>query len=390
MSNCPYCGPKTISHFSAWLESSFSILLSPLDNLILGGSIHTLINKISRPLALPFLKFLKSIGVVKFNPNIEKVENHRIQVLHEEAKRRDIKMQSIDVFGKNIDYYLAKIKSKTIIFNGIPRPPRKNYKGLWWMDDKKILKDKLVSAGIPTPKGESFSNFFPLLNYFNQLQKPVVIKPRLGSRGRHTTTHIQNENELKKAFKIAKQLCHWVVIEEQLSGPVYRGTVIGGKIIGVLGGDPPKITGDGKRAIKELIEIKNKNKSEGVKDFKTSPTTPEFLARLGYHLESVLERDQIIDLTEKIGVNYGGTSFEVFTKTHPDFKAYLEKAAAVIDDPILGFDFIAEDITKPSETRKWGIIECNSLPFINLHHDPLIGIPINAAGFVWEYAEKNY
>lgn len=384
MSRCPYCGPKTISHFSAWLENSFSILLGPLDNLILGGSIHGLIGKISRPLAFPFIKFLTTIGIANLNPNFEKIENPRVKVLYKEARRRNIKMQSIDVFGKNIDYYLAEIKNQRVIFNGVPRPPKTQKTGLWWMDDKKILKNKLTAAGIPTPRGESFSKFPPLLAYFDKLTKPVVVKPRLGSRGRHTTTHIRTASELKKAFDIAKQLCHWVVVEEHLSGPVYRGTIIGGKLIGVLGGDPPKIEGDSKHTIKELIDIKNKNKLKGVKDFKISPITPEFLARIGYNLESILEKNKTIDLTEKIGVNYGGASFEVTPETHPDFKVHLEKAAKIIDDPIHGFDFIAENITRPPDKQKWGIIECNSLPFINLHHDPLLGKPINAAGFVWD------
>jgi hypothetical protein len=29
-------------------------------------------------------------------------------------------------------------------------------------------------------------------------------------------------------------------------------------------------------------------------------------------------------------------------------------------------------------------LEANSLPFINLHHDPLLGTPRNVAGMVWD------
>ncbi|MEK7138541.1 MAG: hypothetical protein AAB787_03470 [Patescibacteria group bacterium] len=384
MSNCPYCGPKTIPHFPNWAESSLSIFLSPFDNFVLGSSIHWLINQITRPLSLPFVNFLIKTKIAKLNPNLEKIDNPRIKVLWEEANRRDIKMQSLDIFGKNIDYYFADIKGKTIIFNGLPRPPHLSGRGLWWMDDKKILKAKLQKHNLPTPKGKSFSRFKPLLQYFRQLQKPIVIKPRVGSRGRHTTTHIHTEKDLEKAFKIAKQLCYWVIVEEHLTGPVYRGTVVGSKLIGVLGGDPPNITGDGKNSIRELIKIKNLKKPEEVKDFRISPITPEFLYRQGLNLESILEKNRSVDLTEKIGVNYGGTSFEVFPETHPDFKTALEKAAQVVGDSILGFDFIAENITKSPDEQRWGIIECNSLPFINLHHDSLIGTPINAAGYIWD------
>ena len=57
---------------------------------------------------------------------------------------------------------------------------------------------------------------------------------------------------------------------------------------------------------------------------------------------------------------------------------YFEKFKTEIpdDQPILRLrpDFIIEDITKSwKEEQHCGIIECNSLPFIDLHHYPLFG-----------------
>jgi len=57
----------------------------------------------------------------------------------------------------------------------------------------------------------------------------------------------------------------------------------------------------------------------------------------------------------------------------------------------VGADFIIEDITKswkePARAggeQHCGIIECNSLPFIDLHHYPLFGRPNNIAGKLWD------
>jgi D-alanine-D-alanine ligase-like ATP-grasp enzyme len=52
---------------------------------------------------------------------------------------------------------------------------------------------------------------------------------------------------------------------------------------------------------------------------------------------------------------------------------------------LLGFDFIVPDVTKSPDEQKFGIIECNAVPFINLHHSPLIGEPQNVAGALWDY-----
>ena len=105
-------------------------------------------------------------------------------------------------------------------------------------------------------------------------------------------------------------------------------------------------------------------------------------------LESVLPEGQCIDVSEKIGLSYGGCSREDTVCTHDKLKDELTKAALATRDPLLGFDFISPDITADPDTVKWGIIECNSVPFINLHHDPLEGVPVNVAAAVWDFIEK--
>jgi cyanophycin synthetase len=147
---------------------------------------------------------------------------------------------------------------------------------------------------------------------------------------------------------------------------------------------PPRILGDGVSSINDLIFKKNKNKKDPIKDVIISEYLIEFLKRQNYSLDSVLDKDKEIDLLEKIGVSYGGSSRELFYETHPKIINYLEDAAKVVGTSILGFDFIVNDPTKDPDTQHWGIIECNSLPFINLHHFPVEGYSINIAEKIWD------
>ena len=96
-----------------------------------------------------------------------------------------------------------------------------------------------------------------------------------------------------------------------------------------------------------------------------------------------------IDLIEKIGLSYGGLSREDTPYVHPKLRAELERASVVVDDPIHGFDFISPDISADPDSVRWGIIECNSVPFINLHHDPLVGTPVNVAGILFDDLAKS-
>jgi D-alanine-D-alanine ligase-like ATP-grasp enzyme len=297
-------------------------------------------------------------------------------------------MEMLSVFGRENDSYRARVKGKTIHFSGLPRPEYMPKSAEWWIDDKSIVKEKLLQHGLPASVGGTYSNYHSLQRAFKQLQKPVILKPRLGSRGRHTTTHIHTEEQLKRAYAIAKQLCYWVVMEEHLFGSVFRATMIDAKLAGILRGDPPRITGDGIHTIAELITIKDSTRREGIKPVKISSETEHFIGRSGYTFESILPEGKNIELAHTIGVSYGGYSAEETHITHPEIVRLLELSAQVIGDPIIGFDFIIPDVSASPHTQRWGIIEANGVPFINLHHDPIDGTR-NVAEKVWDFVEDN-
>lgn len=390
MSKCVYCGNNPIPHFVNWVNESISVLMLPLNQALLGGKFGKRFFKYLEVIFSPLVYLLENTKVLTYGDEISDKTSSRAEVLWIEAKRRGIVMQCLKVFGKENDSYRVKINDRWIYFSGLPRPDYMPGTAEWWMDDKALVKQKLSDAGIPVPKGGSFSSYQKLQKAFKSLEKPVIIKPRLGSRGRHTTTYIHNEEQLKKAFKVAKQLCYWVVMEEHLIGSVYRGTMIDGKFTGNLRGDPPRVTGDGQHTIRELIEIKNQNKHPEIHNVIVKPEMDIFLARNNRRLDDVLPVGTTVDLSEKIGVSYGGNSAEDTDKTHPEIISILEAAAAAIGDPMIGFDFIIEYVDQSPHTQKWGIIECNGVPFINLHHDPIEGPSNNVAQWVWNFVEKNY
>jgi cyanophycin synthetase len=96
---------------------------------------------------------------------------------------------------------------------------------------------------------------------------------------------------------------------------------------------------------------------------------------------------EIVYLSEKIGISYGGSSAEEFEIAHPDNKAVFEKAAKVFGDVIIGFDFMIPDITRSWKEQRCGFLEANSVPFINLHHTPHTGKSRNIAAKVWDMIE---
>ena len=371
-----------------WLTESSTIWLEPLTTSLVIKKLNSYLDKAFDRIFASLLRLLIRIKLAEINNDPEKTPSLRGKVLWLEAIARGIPMHSFRV-GKNyVDIYEAEVRGKKLVFSGLPRLASQSGTDLW-IDDKARVKKILEQAGVPVPKGGSFSRFSSLLKNFHTLHKPVIIKPRRGTRGRHTTTWIYTEEELKKAFYRAKQLCHWVVMEEHLIGSVYRGTVIDGHLAGVLRGDPPRVTGDGIHTVLELIELKNNTRHARISPVVLSTTHHEFLKRSGHELTEILPVGETIDLLEKIGISYGGTSAEELHITHPDTQRFLARAGQAIDDPIVGFDFIIPDIRVSPQEQRWGIIECNGTPFINLHHYPVEGEPVNVAARVWDFVEKN-
>jgi len=329
------------------------------------------------------------LGIAKFDSeNIDDV-SERGKVMMVEARARGWYMATMRISGKATDQFkIVTPNGAKRVFVGLPRLGGSADILIGWIDDKAMLKSFLTTNGIAVSKGGSFTKWEDVEKYFDTVSGPLIVKPRLGSRGRHTTTHITTKEDLKKAFAIAKQLGRFVIVEEHLVGSVYRGTVIDGVLAGVLAGDPPRITGDAIHTISELIEQKNQNRHARVAAVKYTAELDTFLQRLDYTLDTVLAAGLTIDLTEKVGLSYGGNSKDVTPITHPKLRLELERAAEAIGDPFLGFDFITTDVSADPDTIKWGIIECNTVPFINLHHHPLEGESINVAKMVLDYFEK--
>lgn len=435
-SKCAYCGNNPVPHFVNWYFESTDVFIAPLRRFLVYNFLALRFKKFLRRnnAAWNFVSFLFKLKIFTLQGERAKCKVRRAQVLWEEAEKRGIKMSELLLFGKPIDSYIAEkakipnskyqisnksqipnIKSK-IIFSGLPRPADYDSSATEIMDDKLALKRKLEAAGLPVPRGGSAVTMASAVKIFKLINKPVIVKPRAGSRGRHTMTYVYAEADLRHAVKIAKQLCAWVVVEEQLFGPVFRGTVIGGPstalgaywLAGVERGDQPQVIGDGRQNIAELVNIKNCQPHPGVKDIVMDSSTEAFLRRQlkekfeirnsNFETNSktqILNSKQspfeyvpllgeIISLSEKIGGNYGGSCSEDYEICHPDNKELFLRAAEVLGDPLVGFDFIIPDITISWREQKCGFIEANSLPFINLHHDPLLGTPRNAAALVWD------
>jgi len=388
---CPDCGPAGVPHWAERLSASvdevFGYLTKPTE-LIWRGVKPTVAKLRPGRTAPAIAKSFAAIGLGTIVTEPDDVINWRARVLWNEAKQRGIKMREFRPFGISRELFFASFGRDTVAFDGLPRPRSAHETSLNWMDDKGIIIRRFAKNGIPVPRGKSCTSVKQAEAAFHAIGGPVVVKPNLGSRSRHTYINVTDLATLRHAFKKAKELSPRVVVEEELKGFVFRVTLVGGKIAGVMRREPPHVIGDGKKTINELIAEENKNPLRHGPIFHELPHTdePETVAELkkqNRSPSSVPEKGRMVTLHEKVSRAYGASTTEM-ADVHPENEKLFIKIAAVLDDPLVGVDFMIEDMAKPWCEQKCGVIECNSLPFIDLHHFPLKGSARNAAGAVWE------
>ena len=345
----------------------------------------TFIKDLAELIPVALFKTFNTLGYATFSSDIEKAASFRSRIIWEEAKRRGIVMEQLVLFGKPLDHYRAVHNGKTIYFESIPLPTESLDMEKNW-DDKIVLKKEFSKHNIPIPAYAQLP-LVPLHNleyYFSLFTTPIIVKPQVGSRGRHTVTNIHTFEQFKKGVAIVKKLSPYVAVEEHLQGSICRATVVGGVLAGFYRGQPPSIVGDGLKTIQELIEAKDAARKSRVEAVPISDELREYISRSGFTLESILPEEMTLTLSHHVGRLFGGTTKEMIDDLHPSFVPILERAGAVVGLAIAGFDCIIPDPTAPADSQRWGIIECNTLPFIDLHYYALEGTPRNIAGMVWD------
>lgn len=333
-----------------------------------------------------FYRLLERVGLGKIAHAPDARTTGRARVFWEECKKRGIKVWEFQLLGKGRELFVAEYMGQSRAFDNLPRPGDRESGSIHWMDDKGKMRKEFQKVGIPVAKGGKYFFFRTLVRDFDRLVKPVIIKPHTGSRSRHTTTHIDSIEGLRTAFDKAKQLSPFVIMEEEHEGFVFRGTLIGGKVAGVLRREPPFVMGDGVSTVFELIEKENAHPMRDESVFHKIIISDEAAAELTRQrlsLGDVPEQGRAVTFAQKSSRGLGGGITDVTGIIHPENLQILHNINEVLRDPLVGVDFMMKDIEKSwKEQPRSGVIECNSMPFIDLHHYPLRGQPRNLAGLL--------
>jgi len=397
---CPHCDPypNKSNHMPERLKRVFLSPIFAFIGLLENSAAHfprfrkTLNNFIGNNL----FKGLLAVGILR-EVEVDDLDGglyNRSLVVAREARRREIKVKAIKFLGmegtNNFSIEWAGTKS---FFEGLPHLTI-GYTSTVDFDDKGVFKKLLMENNLPHARGGTFKDYEPALRYVRiSIGFPVVVKPRSGSLSKHTSCNVRNEDELREAIVIVKIISAEFIVEEFITGEVYRITLVGNKVAASCLRESPNVTGDGVHCIKELVELKNKDPRRGpihkrnftLHEIPISNRTISVLASQNLTLSSIPANGKKTYLHDKVILGCGADIHDTTDITHPDTASLFKKTGALCVAPVIGIDFISPDISRSYRGQKCAILEANSLPYIDMHHYPITGEARNVAGAVLDH-----
>lgn len=389
---CDDCGPLPVIH---WQNYFNALLENFLPDIYFPYSFNYFFEK-------SFVDLFCFLRLIKIEENLTRSKlSLRTTVFIKEAEKRGIKFFALKGPVSYLNYFYMEFNGKKYFFEGLPRAEWLSKKSINRIDDKIFVKNELKKISAPIAEGKSFNHFNwrKSVEYGRQLGFPLMVKPRNGSISHHITTNIKNENELEGAIRKALRYSPFFIVEKYLDNMnVYRATVVDKKHIACVKRVAAYVIADGKHLIKELIEIKNKDSRRGNPKQKDTTlyklvidkTSEKLLIEQGYNFDSTPKKGEVIYLQEKVILDLGADLFEVSQDVHTDNIELFKKIAALFNVKLVGIDFIAEDIKKSWKEQQCAVIELNSLPYIDMHHFPTYGEPMDISKHLCDMVKKYY
>lgn len=251
--------------------------------------------------------------------------------------------------------------------------------------DKEETKRMLEMASIPVASGSICVDEEDLEHTIKKIGYPIVIKPLDGNHGKGASINVVTWEDAVEGLAHAKKYSRRVIVEKFITGFDFRVLVIDNKLVAAAKRVPAHVVGDGSHSIQALIDITNQDPRRGyghenvLTEITVDRDTTDLLDKLGYTLETVPKKDEIVYLKSTANLSTGGTSVDVTDMMHPENIFLAERISRVIGLDVCGIDIMAENLTQPLKENGGVILEVNAAPGFRMHLAPSEGLPRNVA-----------
>jgi GNAT-family acetyltransferase (TIGR03103 family) len=234
-------------------------------------------------------------------------------------------------------------------------------------DDKAVTHRILHAAGLRVPAQARCTDMQQAENFLDEYGA-VVVKPARGEQGAGISVDVRDRESLAQAMDEARKHSDKVLLEEYVQGTDLRIIVIDGRMVAAATRRPPRIQGTGRDSIRSLIEKQSRRREAATGGESRIPIdreTERCVEDAGYTMDSILPYGEYLTVRKTANLHTGGTIHDVTSRLHPTLRQAAVEAAAAIDIPVTGLDFIVPSPEQPD----YVIIEANERPGL-ANHEP--------------------
>lgn len=247
-------------------------------------------------------------------------------------------------------------------------------------DDKALAYRLLARAGLQIPEYTCVASrdFKGAVAFLEAAAGPCIVKPLRGAGGAGVTGEIRTRAHLRRALHAAGRIYRETLLERQVDGDSYRLLILDGRVLDVLRRSRPRIIGDGRSTIEQLMfrEYDERIEREGPAGLKPFVVDLDCLFTLegaGKDAQTVVPAGESVVV--KTATNYNGPA-ETFVLPRPWPKTLVEPArgaAEALGVRLGGVDIVAPTVDRSLAESGGVILEVNAVPGLTHHYN--VGSP---------------
>lgn len=238
-----------------------------------------------------------------------------------------------------------------------------------------------VGLRVPKEKKVGFNQSEKMDHYISEAKEftetvgfPVILKPVHGRQGKNIFK-VDSIEDLESAINSIIKSEDDILIQEYIKAGEVRVVLLDGEVIQAYERDYFNIVGDGKQAISELIDSKNKyflSRERNTVIDKNDSQILNILDKKGYKDNKVLTEGERLDLCYGRNLSRGGECNFVETQLSQEFKDILKQISIATGLRLVGFDLFL--FSKPElikDKSEIAFIEYNASPDMenNFYYD---------------------
>lgn len=289
--------------------------------------------------------------------------NPYARIIADEARRRGIQVDILDAEG---GFFRLSYGGRSVVCRE-SLSEMTSAVAMSICDDKAVTRRTVERAGVRVPEQIEAGDPGRIAAFLAR-HGSVVVKPARGEQGRGISVGLDSVEAIEAAVARAAEVCDRVLIEACAPGEDLRLIVIDYKLVAAATRRPARVVGDGRSAVRSLIERQSRRRSAATGGESVIPLdseTERCVRAAGYALDDVPDEGVEFNVRRTANLHTGGTIHDVTDSLHPALAEAAIAAARAIDIPVTGIDFMVRSPDQPD----YAFIEANERPGL-ANHEP--------------------